>query len=208
MNLLQQAAAIGKTACPTCGRLASPATEPTCRRCGTRLHFRKPNSIQRSWALLIAAYALYLPANLLPIMEVRFLAVPEYSTIMDGIRYFFQEGSYGIGAIILIASVLVPLFKILGLMVLLYSIHLRRLTRLRHKAAMFRFIAFVGRWSMLDIFVIALLCALADFGFFTTIRTAPAASFFTGVVLATMLAANTFDPRLLWDAAQSRAIGH
>ncbi|HDO30173.1 MAG TPA: paraquat-inducible protein A, partial [Desulfobacteraceae bacterium] len=134
---------------------------------------------------------------------VEFLGVPKSSTIMDGITYFFQSGSFGIGLIILTASILVPLFKIIGLLLLLLSIRCRRLNWLTHKAVLFRFIEFIGRWSMLDVFVVSLLCALADFGFFTTIKTAAGVTFFSFVVLSTMFATISFDPRLLWDAALS-----
>jgi paraquat-inducible protein A len=154
----------------------------------------------RTWALVLTAIILTLPANLLPIMEVEYFGVPDRSTIMDGILYFFREGSYGIGLIILTASVLVPLFKILGLILILISIHLRWPGYRRHKAIMLRFIEFIGRWSMLDIFVIALLCALVQFGFISTISAAPAVFYFTGVVICTMFAALSFDARLLWDA--------
>jgi paraquat-inducible protein A len=150
---------------------------------------------------LATAAILTLPANLLPIMEVDYFGVPDRSTIMDGIIYFFQEGSYGIGLVIFVASVLVPLFKIVGLVIILLSIRYRWQSWLRHKAIMFRAIEFIGRWSMLDIFVITLLCSLAQFGFLSTISAAPAALYFTGVVLSTMFAALSFDPRLLWDAA-------
>ncbi len=193
-------------ACHGCHKLL-PADYPQqsgrhrCPRCGHTLHPRKPNSINRTWALLATAAILTLPANLLPIMEVDYFGVPDRSTIMDGIIYFFQEGSYGIGLVIFVASVLVPLFKIVGLVIILLSIRYRWQSWLRHKAIMFRAIEFIGRWSMLDIFVITLLCSLAQFGFLSTISAAPAALYFTGVVLSTMFAALSFDPRLLWDAA-------
>ncbi len=174
-----------------------------CPRCGHTLHQRKQNSIARTWALIATAIVLTLPANLLPIMEVDTFGVPDRSTIMDGILYFFKDGSYGIGLVILIASILVPLFKIIGLVIILLSIHFRWRSSLRHKAIMFRFIEFIGRWSMLDIFVITLLCSLAQFGFLSSISAAPASLYFTGVVLSTMFAALSFDPRLLWDAAQA-----
>ena len=177
-----------------------------CPRCGESMHLRKQNSINRSWALVISAAILTLPANLLPIMSVEYFGKPEASTIIDGIIFFFQEGSYGIGAIILTASILVPLFKIFGMTLILISIRFRWTTWFRHKAAMFRFIQFVGRWSMLDIFVIALLCAMVQFGYLSTINVAPAAFYFTGVVLCTMFAAISFDSRLLWDDDESEAI--
>ncbi len=171
-----------------------------CPRCGEQVHLRKTNSLNRTWALVITAVILTLPANILPIMEVDYFGVPDRSTIMDGIIYFFQEGSYGIGAIILTASILVPLFKIFGLILILITIHFRLPGRRRQKTIMLRFIEFIGRWSMLDIFVIALLCALVRFGFLSTINAAPAVFYFAGVVVCTMLAAISFDSRLLWDA--------
>ena len=139
------------------------------------------------------------PANFLPIMEVDFLGTTDASTIMDGIIYFFQEGSYGIGLVILTASILVPWFKIIGLILILLSIRFRWQSWLRHKALLFRIIEFIGRWSMLDIFVIALLQVLVNFGNLSSIYSAAAAPYFAGVVLCTMFAAITFDPRLLWD---------
>jgi paraquat-inducible protein A len=151
-------------------------------------------------AFLLTAIILFFPANLMPMMKVDYLGVAQYSTIMDGIIYFFEEGSYGIGAVILIASILVPMFKIVGIIMILCSIHFRWHSWLRHKAMMFRFIEFVGRWSMLDVFVVALLQAIVNFGFLTSIEAASGATYFSGVVVMTMFAGISFDPRLLWDA--------
>ena len=170
-----------------------------CPRCESPAHFRKNNSLTRTWALLIAATILFFPANFLPIMSVTFLGSVEQSTIMDGILYFFNHGSFGIGVIILTASIFVPLFKMVGLFLILLSIHFKWESWLRHKTAMLRFIVFIGRWSMLDIFVIALLCALVDFSVISSVAAAPAVSYFSGVVVLTMLAAHAFDSRLLWD---------
>ncbi len=174
-----------------------------CPRCGHSLHQRKQHSLLRTWILLIMAMVLTLPANLLPIMEVDTLGIPDRSTIIDGILFFFRDGSYTIGLVIFIASILVPAFKIVGMVIILLSIHFRWRGSLKHKAIMFRFIEFIGRWSMLDIFVITLLCALAQFSFLTSISAAPASFYFTGAVLSTMFAALSFDPRLLWDAAKA-----
>ncbi len=174
----------------------------SCHRCGEIHQLRKENSIDRSWALIVTALILTLPANLLPIMSVSKLGRVTQSTIIDGIILFFQGGSYGIGLIILTASILVPLFKIIGMTLILISIHNQWTTWLRHKALMFRFIQFVGRWSMLDIFVIALLCSLVRFGSLSSVDVAPAALYFSAVVLCTMFAALSFDPRLLWDSAE------
>jgi len=200
----------GLMVCHECHKVVASdkGTSVLCPRCGSTVHPRKPNSLMRSWALVITSLILLFPANLLPIMKVEHLGAAEYSTIMDGIIYFFKEGSYGIGIIILVASVLVPLFKILGIMMILISIHFRIESWLEHKTLMFRFIKFIGRWSMLDIFVIALLTALVDFGFLSTIAAAPAAPFFCGVVIATMLAAEVFDTRLIWDSARAVSRHH
>jgi paraquat-inducible protein A len=173
-----------------------------CPRCGSTLRQRKTASVVRTWALVATAAIFLVPANIFPIMEVDFLGIPSRSTIIDGIIGFFHKGNYGIGLIILIASILVPLFKIIGLGILLTTTRPCKLFLLQQKARMYRFIAFIGRWSMLDIFVIALLTVLVDFGLLTSIHTAPAATYFCIVVIASMFAAITFDPRLMWDRCQ------
>ena len=182
--------------------IPSDSVTVKCPRCGSAIHSRKPGGIMHTRAFVLTSLILLVPANILPIMKVDYMGAAEYSTIMDGIIYFFKTGSYGIGAVILVASVLVPVFKIVGIIMILLSIHLRIESWLQHKTLMFRFIKFIGRWSMLDIFVIALLTALVDFGFLSTIEAAPAAPFFCGVVIATMLAAEVFDTRLIWDAGR------
>ena len=192
------AAERGIQLCHTCHKL-SLSSATTCPRCGDGLHSRKPQSVSRTWALVMTSIVFFIPANIMPIMQVDFLGVPDRSTILDGIIYFFHTGSYAIGLIIFTASILVPLFKIVGLTILLLSTHPRSTRYLRQKTAMFRFISFIGRWSMLDIFVIALLTVLVDFGFFSSIHAAPAATYFCFVVAATMCAAITFDPRIMWD---------
>ncbi len=194
----------GLALCHDCRKLValpqSGNAHKLCPRCGAGLHFRKPDSINRTWALVLTALVLTFPANILPIMKVNFLGSSDASTIMDGIIYFFQEGSYGIGAVILTASILVPCFKIIGLILILLSIHFRWKSWLHHKTLLFRIIEFIGRWSMLDIFVIALLQVLVNFTNISSISADSAAPYFAGVVLSTMFAAITFDPRLLWDA--------
>jgi paraquat-inducible protein A len=141
-------------------------------------------------------------------MRVDFLGVPDRSTILDGINYFFKEGSFGIGLIILSASILIPLFKIIGMLIILQTIRSGRNRFLKQKATMFRFIEFIGRWSMLDIFVVSLLTVLVNFGFLTSIHTAPAATFFCLVVVSTMIAALVFDPRIMWDACDPTGSNH
>ena len=194
----------GLALCHDCRKLTplnpeDPGT-PACPLCGASLHFRKPGSLNRTWALVITALILSFPANILPIMEVNFIGKSDSSTIMEGIIYFFQDGSYGIGLVILTASILVPCFKIISMILILLSIHYHWQTWMRHKALLFRIVEFIGRWSMLDIFVIALLQVLVNFTNISSIYADAAAPYFAGVVLSTMFAAITFDPRLLWDA--------
>lgn len=194
------AARKGLILCHICHKLSPTTLEGKgCPRCGETLHTRKPSSISRTIALVLTSAIFLAPANLLPIMRVDFMGIPDPSTIIDGIIYFFQHGSYFIGIIIFTASVLVPVFKIVGLIILLLSTRPCDLNLLRQKARMFRFITFIGRWSMLDIFVIALLSVLVNFGFFTSVHVAPAATYFCIVVASTMFAVITFDPRIIWD---------
>lgn len=196
----QTAANLNLWSCHDCGKLVEAGSEGHhCPRCDSPLHFRTPGSLSKTWALVVASLILFFPANMLPIMRVDFLGIPEQSTILDGIIYFFKDGSIGIGLIILIASILVPLFKILGLVIILLSIRSGRNRYLKQKSKMFHFIEFIGRWSMLDVFVVALLSVLVDFGILTSMHTAPGATYFCFVVVATMTAAIVFDPRILWD---------
>ena len=209
LNDNETAREAGLVCCEDCGRLSLKVShekdeQQLCPRCFSPLHLRKPNSMGRTWALVITAAILFVPANVLPIMEVDFMGEPARSTIMDGIIFFFTTGEYLVGGIILTASVLVPLFKIVGIITILLSIHFKRDVWLRHKSGMFRFIEFVGRWSFIDVFVIALLGAMVQFGALTTIGAAPAARYFTAVVISTMLAALALDPRIIWDAAKER----
>lgn len=190
--------------CHDCGQLVPMEhnklhLESVCPRCHSNIHLRNNGSLARTWALVFTSLVLFVPANTLPIMQVDFLGVPEPSTILDGILYFFKDGSYGLGLIILAASILVPLFKIIGMLIILLTIRSGKNNFLKQKAGMFRFIEFIGRWSMLDIFVIALLTVMVDFGFLTSIHTAPAATYFCAVVMCTMMAAIFFDPRIMWD---------
>lgn len=177
------------------------ALQRRCPRCGARLHLRKPNGVARTWAMLITSMILLFPANLLPIMTVTYLGEKEPNTIIEGIEHFIQSGDYFIAIIIFFASILVPIFKVVGIMLIMISIQKRWKTWLKHRTLMFRVIKFIGRWSMLDIFVIAVMVALVNLGTLTTIKPAPAATYFAAVVISTMLASNTFDTRLIWEGS-------
>ncbi|MBW2708592.1 MAG: paraquat-inducible protein A [Deltaproteobacteria bacterium] len=192
----------GFVLCRKCHLLSAQKTLPDnhhCPRCGVRLRLRKPESLARTWALLITSLIFLFPANLLPIMTVISLGEKEPNTIMQGIQYFIQSGTYVVAFLIFFASILVPIAKVTGIMLVLLSIRRKWKGWLRHKTLMFRMIRFIGRWSMLDIFVIALMVAIVEFGTLNSIHAAPAATYFAGVVVSTMLAANTFDTRLIWE---------
>lgn len=170
-----------------------------CRRCGARLHARRPSSIARTWALLVTAAILYIPANLLPIMTVNFLGQGSPATIMGGVVELINADMLPIALVVFVASILVPTFKLVGIGLLLYSVQRHQPMSARQRILMYRFIEWIGRWSMLDIFVIAILVAVVNFGNLASIQAGLGAAAFSGVVILTMLAAVTFDPRLIWD---------
>lgn len=192
------AARQGLLNCPTCTLVSrSPGTR--CPRCGTPLHFRKPGALARTWALVIAAMALYVPANTLPIMSTRSLFGSQTDTIMSGVVYLWQDGAWYLAAIVFVASIAVPLAKMLGLVLLLASVQLGWESRVLDRARLYRALEAVGRWSMLDIFVIALLTTVVQLSALGGVRPGPGALAFGAVVVLTMAATRSFDPRLLWD---------
>lgn len=197
----------GILVCHECQQLNRPPAgqPPRCRRCGARLHGRRPNSIARTWALLLSAALLYIPANLLPIMSVNFLGNGAPATIMGGVIELIHAGMLPIASVVFIASILVPSFKLCGLVLLLYSVQRHQRLSPRQRILMYRFIEWIGRWSMLDIFVIAILVALVRFGNLASIEAGPGAAAFALVVVLTMLAATSFDPRLIWDNTDTDA---
>jgi len=170
-----------------------------CPRCGESLHKRKPDSLQRTWALVIAAIVCYLPANLLPTTTVISFGKAQSDTIMSGVIYLFSHGMWPLGLVVFMASVLVPLMKLVILVYLLVSVQLRSTRRLRDRTRLYRITEVVGRWSMVDIFVVTILVALVRLGNLATIEAGPGAVFFAAVVVITMFAAMSFDPRLIWD---------
>lgn len=154
-------------------------------------------------ALLITAAILYIPANVLPIMTVSSLGKGDPSTIMSGVIQLVQHGMIPIAAVVFIASIVVPTFKLVGIALLLFSVQRRQPLSARQRIVMYRFIEFIGRWSMLDIFVIAILVAVVNFGRLASVEANLGAIAFASVVILTMLAAVTFDPRLIWDNTES-----
>ncbi|WP_457598514.1 paraquat-inducible protein A [Hydrogenimonas sp.] len=188
----------GRQLCLHCRKL-HPLTVHTCDRCGSTLHQRIPHSLAITWSLAIAATIFLIPANLLPMMVVRSIAGEDAGTIMDGVIYFLEHGEAGIGIVIFTASVFVPFFKLTVLFYLLLLIHFRRYKKALFGLRLFRIIHFIGKWSMLDIFVVALMVGLVQFKNLATIVTGPAAAAFMLAVVATMFATEHFDPRLLFD---------
>ncbi len=191
----------GLVLCTECHKVHRyiPDAEQECKCCGADLHQRKPDSINRTWAFLIASMILYIPANTMMIMNVAYFGADEPSTIMGGVILLLQMGSHAVAFVVFVASVLVPLFKMIGIMLILFSLKYKVNMTDRQRIKMFRFIEFIGRWSMLDIFVISILAALVHITGVAEITAGPAATAFGTVVVLTMLAASSFDTRLLWD---------
>ncbi|EPN62356.1 paraquat-inducible protein A, partial [Pseudomonas syringae pv. actinidiae ICMP 19079] len=168
--------------------------------CDSPVHRRKPDSISRTWAYLIAALIFYIPANVLPVMYTNLLGNRSQSTIMSGVIEFFKSGSWDIAILIFVASVVVPCIKFLVLGMLLITCQRRSTWAMRERARLYRFIELIGYWSMLDVLVVALVASLVQFRELSTIEPRIGILFFGLVVVMTMFAAMSFDPRLIWDA--------
>ena len=197
----------GLMACHSCGLLSRPAAHAHaawCPRCGDVLHFRKPDSVTRTWAFLIAAIVLYIPANVLPVMKTSSIFGSQNDTIMSGVVYLWVSGSWPLAVVVFVASVLVPMAKIFALAFLNASVQMRSTWQPEQRTRLYRVVELVGRWSMLDIYVIAILVALVQLKAIATIQAGPAAIAFAAVVVLTMIAAMTFDPRLIWDPLENR----
>ncbi|MDH4444387.1 MAG: paraquat-inducible protein A [Akkermansiaceae bacterium] len=198
----QRAAAVGLAGCHTCGKV-SPLSLGRCPRCGSHLHLRKSRSVERTVAFMLAATALYIPANVLPMMTMVELGESTSNTITGGIAYFWKGGAYPIALVILTASILIPLLK----MVALTWLCLAATGKLHPSPGLLGKIYWVtelmGRWSMVDIFVVGILVALVQVGNYMTVTPGPGALAFAGVVVLTMFAAMSFDPRLLWDRLEA-----
>ncbi|MDR8398355.1 PqiA/YebS family transporter subunit [Paraburkholderia sp. USG1] len=197
---------LGIIACHACGlacRVSPGGQKPApCPRCGAALHRRRPDSLARAWAFLIAGLICYIPANLLPVMYTDLLGSGSDSTIMGGVVEFWKTGSIGIALVIFTASVAVPCTKFLALGLLLVSAQRGSRRGMRERARLYRLVEVVGYWSMLDVLVVAFVCALVRFQALSDIEPRTGILFFGMVVILTMLSAMTFDPRLIWDAEQ------
>src|SRR5262249_29070257 len=197
----------GAAGCEGCGLVWVPAeTGERCPRCGSHVHERKPNSVARTWALVIAAAVLYIPANVYPVLTVIQLGAGQPSTILGGVEDLLASGLYPLALLVFFASILVPLFKLIGLAIMLLTVQLATpgpgaARLLRERTWLYHVVAWIGGWSMVDIFMESLLGALVQFGRAVTIEPGIGALAFCAVVFLTIFAAESFDPRLMWDAA-------
>jgi paraquat-inducible protein A len=198
---------LGLVSCHDCHLLSrwpnmSSHQTVNCPRCGGELHQRKPNSIAKTWALVITAVIFYIPANLLPMTITSALGNVQADTIISGVIYFIHSGSWEIALVIFTASVFVPFMKFLILIYLLLSVQFKSIRRPRDRTVLYRITEAVGRWSMVDVYVVTILVALVKLGVLADIEAGPAAIYFASVVVTTMFAAESFDPRLIWDAME------
>ncbi|TPH13402.1 paraquat-inducible protein A [Litorilituus lipolyticus] len=206
---MKTARELGLGLCPKCHKVNTMQTEPMqCVRCHGLFYQRNRNSLQYTLAWNIAALLAFIPANLYPIMIIYSLGIGDESTILSGIGQFVDQGLYPIAVIIFTASIIVPLIKIIGLFVLVYKVHTGVRLKPDKHSKIYHILEFLGPWSMLDVFVVALLVAVVELGFVTSVAAGPAINYFTMTVIFTMIAANSFDPRLLWDKKLIEQNGH
>lgn len=203
------AASLSLASCHICSLVVSvPAVDHhahvACPRCGAPVHYRKPNSLVRAWALTIAAAILYIPANVLPITITTSLGKTQSDTIMSGVIFLIGHGSWPVAALIFFASIVVPVVKILVLFYLLFSVERKSTWRPAERTKLYRIIEAVGRWSMVDIYVVTILVSLVSLGELATIQAGPGAIAFGSVVVITIFAAMAFDPRLMWDVMEKK----
>jgi len=192
--------------CHACGLVLdlSGSTHAACPRCGAHMHYRKRDSLNRTWALVITAFILYIPANLFPVMTVISFGRGHPDTILSGVKAFIEADMWPLALLVFFASVTVPMLKLWGLVFLLISVQRKSSWRLRDRAVLFRIIESVGRWSMIDIFMISILIALVKLEAIATIEPGIGATSFAGVVVVTIIASMMFDPRLMWDAVEKK----
>src|SRR6266487_3804858 len=206
MNVIPLTAAqAGLVSCETWALLSRPAdpAEPGyCPRCGGELSWRHHHSIQFTWALVIAAAICFIPANVLPVLSTTTLGSVDSDTIMGGVVFLYTSGSWPLAVIVLIASVMIPLGKLIALAYLLITVQRGSVTSNRDRARLYRLVGIIGRWSMLDVFVDTFTVALIQLQPLMSVEPGPGVVFFMAVVVLTMLAVESFDPRLIWDAGR------
>ncbi len=205
------AASAGLVACTACELVCRPASEADpgfCARCGERLQFRRRHSLQIASALVIAAAICYVPANALPVLTTTTLGSSEDDTIIGGVMLLYNSGSWPLALIVLVASVMIPLGKLVTLAYLILVVQRGTVRGGHDQARLYHVVEFIGRWSMLDVFVDAYTVALVQLQPMVSVAPGPGILFFAAVVVLTMLAAEYFDPRLIWDAADGAVERH
>jgi len=199
----------GWQSCEACGLLSRPGADAgACPRCGEELAFRKHRSIERTWAFVIAAAVCYVPANLLPVMVTTTAAGSAPDTIMEGVILLWSPTGWPLSLIVLIASIMIPSAKILALVYLLVTVQRGSVANNAERVRLFRTVELIGRWSMVDVFVDTFTAALVQLQPLMAVEPGPGLLFFAAVVVLTMLAVESFDPRLIWDAAPSEEVVH
>jgi paraquat-inducible protein A len=194
----------GLAGCHTCGQVVKlPSnTQAVCPRCGCDVHYRKHDSINRAWALLISAFIMYIPANTEPMMRTISLGQESSDTIMSGVTYFLSHGDWPLALVIFSASVLLPLLKMIAIAYILIMVQRGATSRKIENPRLYIIAEVMGKWSMVDVFVVALLTVLVQLGALTTIQPGPAGMAFAAMVVLTMFAAMAFDPKLIWDQTE------
>jgi paraquat-inducible protein A len=191
----------GLIGCGTCGRVVAPGPV-TCPRCGSALHSRWPGSLEKVMAWWFAGLIVYIPANLYPMLRTTMLGREVDSTIVGGVADLFHHGAYFVGVVVLLASVIIPISKFMVIAYLVYSIRYRVTLSQHRRTVLYEIVEFIGRWSMVDVFVVAILAALVNLGFLVGFRAGTAAVFFALSVAFTMVSALSLDPRLIWDRTE------
>ena len=201
----------GLQSCDECGLLSRPLTsdeEAQCPRCGEEVHFRKPQCFQRTWAFLLAAAICYVPANMLPVLTTTTAAGRTSDTILEGVVLLWSPTGWPLSLIVLVASVMIPSAKILALAYLLFTVQRRSIRNNDQRTRLYRTVEIIGRWSMVDVFVDTFTASLVQLQPLMAVEPAPGLFFFAAVVVFTMLAVESFDPRLIWDAALPIEVRH
>ena len=199
----------GLHGCEVCGLISRPAPgedEGRCPRCDEELAFRKRASIQRTWAYLISAAICYIPANLLPVLKTTTATGTDSDTILQGVVLLWSPTGWPLSLIVLVASIMIPSAKILALAYLLITAQRGSVQNNQQRVRLYRMVEFIGRWSMVDVFVDTFTAALIQLQPLMSVAPAPGLLFFAAVVVLTMLAVESFDPRLIWDAASSKEV--
>ena len=201
----------GLQRCEGCGLVSRPSpgeAEGRCPRCAEELSFRKPQSVQRTWAYVIAAAVCYIPANLLPVLTTTTAAGAESDTILQGVVLLWSPTGWPLSLIVLVASIMIPSAKILALVYLLVTVQRGSIENNGQRVRLYRTVEFVGRWSMVDVYVDTFTASLVQLQPLMSVEPALGLFFFAAVVVLTMLAAESFDPRLIWDPSSSREVRH